>query len=75
MPKVINIEQGHLEQVEEEDIDFDNEIVAQLNDLHSHEKLTSPNIKLNDIPILHTKITRRTFRIGIERNARYCPFK
>jgi hypothetical protein len=56
LPKGINIEQGPLEQVEEEDIDLDSEIVTQLNDLHSHEKLISPNIKLNDIPVLHKKL-------------------
>ncbi len=56
IPKGINIEQSPIEQVEEEDIDFDSEIVTQLNDLHSHEKLISPNIKLNDIPILHKKL-------------------
>ncbi len=39
LPKRVSIEQ-----VEEEDIDLDNEIVTQLNDLHSHEKLISPNI-------------------------------
>jgi hypothetical protein len=27
-----------------------------LNELHSHEKLISPNIKLNDIPSLHKKL-------------------
>jgi hypothetical protein len=51
LPKGVNIEQ-----VEEEDIDLDSEIVTQLNDLHSHEKLISPNIKLNDIPVLHKKL-------------------
>ena len=51
LPKRVNIEQ-----VEEEDIDFDSEIVTQLNELHSHEKLISPNIKLNDIPNLHNKL-------------------
>jgi hypothetical protein len=51
LPKEISIEQ-----VEEEDIDFDSEIVTQLNELHSHEKLISPNIKLNDIPSLHKKL-------------------
>jgi hypothetical protein len=51
LPKEVSIEQ-----VEEEDIDFDSEIVTQLNDLHSHEKLISPNIKLNDIPSLHKKL-------------------
>jgi hypothetical protein len=56
LPKGINIEQGPLEQIEEEDIDFDSEIVAHLNELHSHEKLISPNIKLNDIPVLHKKL-------------------
>jgi hypothetical protein len=56
LQKGINIEQGPLEQVEEEDIELDNEIVTQLNDLHSHEKLISPNIKLNDIPILHKQL-------------------
>ncbi len=56
LPNGVNIEQGPLEQVEEEDIDLDSEIVTQLNDLHSHEKLTSPNIKLNDIPVLHKKL-------------------
>jgi hypothetical protein len=45
-----------IEQVEEEDIDLDSEIVTQLNYLHSHEKLISPNIKLNDIPSLHKKL-------------------
>jgi hypothetical protein len=44
-----------IEQVEE-DIDLDSEIVTQLNELHSHEKLISPNIKLNDIPNLHKKL-------------------
>jgi hypothetical protein len=51
LPKGVDIEQ-----VEEEDIDFDGEIVIQLNNLHSHEKLTSPNIKLHDIPSLHKKL-------------------
>ncbi len=27
-----------------------------MNHLHSHEKLTSPNIKLHDIPSLHKKL-------------------
>jgi hypothetical protein len=56
LPKGINIENGPIEQVEEEDIDWDSEIVTQLNDLHSHEKLISPNIRLNDIPVLHKKL-------------------
>jgi hypothetical protein len=56
LTKGTNIEQSPLEQVEEEDIDLDSEIVTQLNDLHSHEKLTSPNIRLNDIPVLHKKL-------------------
>ncbi len=56
LPKGINIEQSPLEQAEEEDIDLDSEIVTQLNDLHSHEKLISPNIKLNDIPVLYKKL-------------------
>jgi hypothetical protein len=51
LPKGVNIER-----VEEEDIDLDDEIVIQLNNLHSHEKLTSPNIKLHDIPSLHKKL-------------------
>jgi hypothetical protein len=56
LPKGINIENGPIEQAEEENIDWDSEIVTQLNDLHSHEKLFSPNIKLNDIPVLHKKL-------------------
>jgi hypothetical protein len=51
LPKGVSIKQ-----VEEEDIDLDSELVTQLNDLHSHEKLISPNIKLNDIPSLHKKL-------------------
>jgi hypothetical protein len=51
LPKGVSIEQ-----VEEEDIDLDSEIIIQLNDLHSHEKLISPNIKLHDIPSLHKKL-------------------
>ena len=51
LPKGVSIEQ-----VEEEDIDLESEIVTQLNELHSHEKLISPNIKLNDIPSLHKKL-------------------
>ncbi len=46
----------HIREVEEEDIDLDSEIVTQLNELHSHEKLISPNIKLQDIPSLHKKL-------------------
>ena len=32
-----------------------------MNDLHSHEKLISPNIKLNDIPVLHKKLQEELF--------------
>jgi hypothetical protein len=51
LPKDVSIEQ-----VDKEDIDLDSKIITQLNELHSHEKLISPNIKLNDIPSLHKKL-------------------
>jgi hypothetical protein len=56
LPKGVVIERD-----EEEDIDLDSEIVTQLNNLHSHEKLISPNIKLNDIPALHKKLQEEIF--------------
>ncbi len=61
LPKGVNIEQ-----VEEEDIDLDNEIVTQLNNLHSHEKLISPNIKLNDILNLHKKLKEEILESELE---------
>ncbi len=61
LPKGVNIEQ-----VEEEDIDLDNEIVTQLNNLHSHEKLFSPNIKLYDIPNLHKKLKEEILESELE---------
>ncbi len=60
MPKGVSIEQ-----VDEEDIDLDSEIVTQLNDLHSHEKLISPNIKLNDIPNLHKKLQEEILELEL----------
>jgi hypothetical protein len=40
---------------EEEYIDLESNTMSQLNELHKHEKLTSPNITLKDIPNLMLK--------------------
>jgi hypothetical protein len=42
----------------DEDVDLESNLMVQLNDLHKHEKLSSPNITLKDIPNLHNKLRK-----------------